>query len=417
MTACSIDAINTVDQFYCHQHSTLLLKLSFAHPWGNPDHENHVGSSAHFDCDGLGYVELEHTKAAFKELVAEFDKLRWYGRVNTDAFRKVIRKIRSSGLNEDHIALQVEGRLCRSDFATQARCLESSGNLHKVIALISRAQQNLPMRPPKAQDRFFILLAQVNPSIPALGFWHAVEDDDSLELGKLIDNICNGDLAFSRTEFLHVLFQCSILSPQHAWVDVLLSRAVAHNAVVVIESNLRNVIAKLCWSTGKFQQASPSGSAAALSLLNCMLDRLLARKLDLLYKQDHLGRIPLHYACEGNSPEVCETILKSMKAWENFDAGETKVAILLKDMQSRSPIHISVFGGHLEVTDTLIRFEAHNTRDKSTALRSCFGELLLFAIKSNFAEAVTRLLNFSEKCRLLRCLRTDASLPRGSVWQ
>lgn len=354
-----------------------------------------MGSTAHFDCDGLGYVELEHTKAAFKELVAEFDKLRWYGRVNTDAFRKIIRKIRSLGTNGDYIVLQVEGSLCRLDFATQAQCLGSSGNLHKVIALISRAQQNLPMEPPKAQERFFIRLAKVHSSIPALRFWHAVEDDDSLELGRLIDNTCKGDLAFSRTEFLYVLFQCSIPCSQHSWVDVLLSRAVAHDAVLVIEGSLRNVIAEFWWSTSKFQRANPSGSAAALSLLTCMLDRLLARKLDLLYKQDHLGRIPLHYACEGDSPEVCGTILKSMKAWEEFDAGETKAAILLKDMQSRSPIQISVFGGHLEVTDTLIRFQARNTRSNFAALRSCFGELLLFAIKSNFAEAVTRLLNFN----------------------
>jgi len=344
-----------------------------------------VGSIAHFDCDGLGNVELEHTKAAFKELVLEFDKLRWYGRVNTDAFQKIIRKVRSLGTNGDNIPLQVEGSLWKLDFATQAQCLGSLGNLHKAIALISRAQQNLLKEPPKAHDRFFIRLAKVNSAVPALRFWHAVEDDDSLEHGRLIDNTYKGELAFSRTEFLHVLFQCSLPCSQHSWVDVLLSRAVAHDAVIVIEVGLRNVIAEFGRSTSTFQQADPSGSAAALSLLTCMLDRLLARKLDLLYKQDHLGRIPLHYACEDDSPELCGTILKSMKAWEQFDAGETKAAILLKDIQSRSPIQISVFGGHLEVTDTLIRFEARNTRSNFTALRSCFGELLLFAIKSNFA--------------------------------
>lgn len=354
-----------------------------------------MGSTAYFDCDGLTYVELEYTKAAFKELVAEFDKLRWYGRVNTDAFRKIIHKIRSLCTNGDCIALQVEGSLCRLDFATQAQCLWSLSNLHKIIALISRSQQNLPMEWPKAHERFFIRLAKVNASIPALRLWHAVEDDDSLELGRLIDNTCKGDLAFSRTDFLHVLFQCAIPCFQHSWVDVLVSRTVAHDAVVVIEGSIRNVIAELRWSNSIYQQANPSGSAATLSLLTCMLDCLLARKVDLLYKKDHLGRIPLHYACEGDSPGLCRTILKSMKAWEQFDAGEIKAAILLKDMQSRSPLQISVFGGHLEVTDTLIRFEDHNTRSNFAALRSCFSELLLFAIKSNFAEAVTRLLTFN----------------------
>lgn len=197
------------------------------------------------------------------------------------------------------------------------------GSWHKVIALISGAQQNLPKEPSKAQESFCIRLVKVNPSIPALLFFRVVENDDSLELGRLIDNVCKGDLDFSRTEFLHVLFQCSIRCSYHSWVEVLISRAISQNAVVVIESCIRNVIAELCWS----KRANPSGYGTSLSLLTFMLDRLLARKLDLLYKQDHLGRIPLHYACECDLAEVCGIILKFMKAWEQFDAGDTKSAI------------------------------------------------------------------------------------------
>ena len=395
LAARCIDAFNTIDHFYYHQHKNLLVKVSFTRRGRHSDHDNPVEFSTHFDCDGLDHGDLEHRKAAFKDLAAEFDKLRWYGRVNTDAFRKIIRKIGSLGTNGDEIALGLEDSLSRLNFVTQAQCLGSLRSLHQVIAVISRAQQNLPKKPPKVQDRFCSRLTKVNSSIPALRFWHAVEDGDSLELGRLIDDTCNGDLAFSRAEFLHVLFQCSVPPSQHSWVDVWLSRAVTHDAVVVIEDNLRNVITDFCWSTSKFRQADPSGPAAALSLLNCMLDRLFAMKLNLLYKQDHLGRIPLHYACETDSPEACGTILESMKAWEQFDAEDGEVAILLKDRQSRSPIEISVFASHLEVTDTLIRYKPRNARNDSAALRSCFGELLLFAIKSTFAEAVTRLLKLN----------------------
>lgn len=87
-----------------------------------------------------------------------------------------------------------------------------------------------------------------------------------------------------------------------------------------------------------------------------------------------------------------------MKAWEQFDAGDTKPAILLKDMQSRSPIQIVVISGHLEVTETLIHFESCNNRSDLAALRpyfsAAFSELLLFEIKSNCTEAVAGLLNF-----------------------
>lgn len=332
------------------------------------------------------------------ELVAEFDNLRWYGRVNTDGFRKINCKIRSLGTNGIHIAVQVEKTLCELEFATQAQCSGVLGNLHKIIALIAGAQQNLPKEPSKVQDSFCIRLAKVNSSIPALPIFRVVENDDSLELGRLIDNICKGDLGFSRTEFLHVLFQCSIRCSYHSWVDVLISRAISQDAVVVIENCLRNVIAELCWSTSIAQQANPSGYGTSLSLLTYMLDRLLAKKVNLLYKQDHLGRIPLHYACECDLAEVCGIILKSMKAWEQFDAGDTESAILLKDMQSRSPIQISVLSGHLEVTKRLIHFEGRNNRSDLAALRPRFSavssELLLFAIKSNFTEAVACLLNF-----------------------
>ena len=357
-----------------------------------------MGFTGHFDSYGLDYAELQQQKAAFTELVAEFDKLRWYGRVNTDGFRKITRKIRSFGTKGVPIAVQVEKSLCSLEFSTQAQCLGVLGNLHKVIALITQAQQNLPEESLKVQDSFCIRLAKVNPSIPAPLLFRVVENDNIIELGRLIDDICKGDLGFSRTEFLHVLFQGLIRYSYHSWVDVLISRAISQDAVVVIESCIRKVIVELCWLTSKAQQANPSGYKTSLSLLTYILDRLLSRKLDLLYKQDHLGRIPLHYACECDLAEVCEIILKSMKAWEQFDAGDTKSAILLKDIQSRSPIQISVFSGHLEVTKTLIHFEGCNNCSDLTALCPCFStassELLLFAIKSNIIEAVEFLLDF-----------------------
>lgn len=316
LAALCMSALDIVDQFYCDNYSTLLLKLSFKSRLRDPNYNIHAGFTGHFDSYGFDYIELQHHKAAFTELVAEFDKLRWYSRVNTDGFRKIIHKIRSLGTNGVHIAIQVKETLCRLEFETQAQCLGVLGNLHKVIALITRAQQNIPKEPSKVQDSFRIRLAKVNSSIPTLLFFCVVENDDSLELGRLIDNTCKGDLGFSRTEFLYVLFQCSIQCSYHLWVDVLISHAISQDAVIVIESCLRNIIAELCWSASKAQQANPFGYGTSLSLLTYMLDHLLARKLDFLYKQDHLKRILLHYAYECDLAEVYRVILKSMKAWE-----------------------------------------------------------------------------------------------------
>ena len=382
-----VGALETIDKFYCANNTTLLVKLSSQFRLRDPYYDVHAGFTDHFDGYGLDYVELQHQKAAFMELVADFDKLRWYGRVNNDGFRKIIHKIRSLRTYGAHIADRVETILCRLEFANQTQCLRVLRHLNKVIALITQAQEKLPKERSKVQDSFLIRLAKVNPSIPALPFFRVIENDDSLELGKLFDNIYKGDLGFSRTEFLHVLFQCSIRCTYHSWVDVLISRAISQDAVVVIESSLRNLIAELCWSNGK-----PS-----LSLLTYTLDRLLAWKLDLLYKQDSLGRIPLHYACECGLAEVCGIILRSMKAWEHFHAGDTESAILLKDKQSRSPIQLSVLGGHVEVTKALLHFDDCNNCSDLAALRPSFSaalsELLLYAIKADCTESVAGLLN------------------------
>ena len=179
-------------------------------------------------------------------------------------------------------------------------------------------------------------------------------------------------------------------------MDILISHAISLGTVAVIEKCVRYVIDELYCSTGKPQKTNPSGYTTSLSLSIYMLDSLLARRLDVLHKVDSLGRIPLHYACECDLPEVYRIILRSMKAWEKLGAGNTKLAIFLKDIQSRSPIAISVLSGHLEVAKMLISFEGPKDSGDLAALHpplsAAFSELLLFAIKSDFIEAAVCLL-------------------------
>jgi len=159
-------------------------------------HNKHAGFKDYFDRYGLNEVDLKHQRAAFMELVAEFDKLRWYGRVNTDGFRKIVYKIRSLGTNGVHNAAQVEETLCRLEFATQGQGLGPLMILNKGIALITRTQQNLPKVPLQFQDSFCIQLAKFNSSIPARLFCRVVENDDSLELGKADRQHLQGRLGF-----------------------------------------------------------------------------------------------------------------------------------------------------------------------------------------------------------------------------
>lgn len=86
-----------------------------------------------------------------------------------------------------------------------------------------------------------------------------------------------------------------------------------------------------------------------------------------------------------------------MNDWEKLSAGDVCSAVLLKGMQSRSPIHITVLHGHLEVLQTLIHFQNSKTRNGRAAIHPGFSaassELLLLAIRSLSIESAACLLD------------------------
>lgn len=390
-----IKAVDSVEHFYHKAYTILLLKLPRRTRYQGPHHVTDLDLTGLFSLDELDHVELHHHKAAIVELVAEVDKLRWYGRVNTDALRKIIRRIDSLNAGGSNIATQVEDHLCKSEFATQTQCLRILESLNKALTYIAR--QEIPKKPTSIQQFFCTRIAKVDPSISALPIFLAIESDNSLELGKLIDAVSKGDLNFPRLQFLHVLFESSIQCfSKSSWVDVLISRAISLDAVLVIENCLRDAVIKLGRGLSRRRQTIPSDHELSLFLLTYILERLLAIRLNILYGQDYLGRIPLHYACEYGLADVCEIFLESMKAWDLSGAGGSKPSILLQDMQSRSPLQLSVLGGHPEVTRLLIKFLGHDYGNHNKTFVSRFriaaGELLLFAVRSNSSEALTSLL-------------------------
>ena len=55
-----VDALDTIDQFYCNNYITLLMKLSFKSRLRDPYNDIHAEFTGHFDSYGLDYVELQH---------------------------------------------------------------------------------------------------------------------------------------------------------------------------------------------------------------------------------------------------------------------------------------------------------------------------------------------------------------------
>ncbi|CZT47713.1 uncharacterized protein RSE6_08307 [Rhynchosporium secalis] len=136
-------AIDSVERFSRNNYMILLLKLPPEARDRFQHYDAHLSYAAYFGLHESYHVELQHLKVTLSNLVADFDKLRWYGCVNTDAFRKIARKLSTLGNDGSHIASLIEHSLCKSAFASQARCLRILDDLNKSVTFITRLQQEM----------------------------------------------------------------------------------------------------------------------------------------------------------------------------------------------------------------------------------------------------------------------------------
>lgn len=265
---CCTKSIESIKHFYHNAYTILLLKSPRRTRYQDSNHDTDLNVTELFNLHELDHIELHYHKAAIVlELVAEVDKLRWYCRVNTDEFRKIIPRIDSRNADGSNIAAQIEDHLCKSAFATQAQCLKALENIYKVPTYTKRSRHEIPKNPSSIQQIFCTRIAKVDPSISVLEIFRAIESDNSLELGKLIDAVCERDLYFTLLQFLHVLFECSVQCfSKSSLVDVLISHAISLDAVLAIENCLRDFVIKLGHELSRRQQMTPSDYKLSLSL-------------------------------------------------------------------------------------------------------------------------------------------------------
>ncbi|KAJ8058275.1 hypothetical protein OCU04_012469 [Sclerotinia nivalis] len=86
-----------------------------------------------------------------------------------------------------------------------------------------------------------------------------------------------------------------------------------------------------------------------------------------------------------------------MRLWYQLDTKKIRAAVFSTDLNSHSPLYLSIVKGHLEVTKVLLHICGNDHNDNSTAFSSClktaFNEPLLFAVRSNLTEALILLLD------------------------
>jgi glycerophosphodiester phosphodiesterase len=133
----------------------------------------------------------------------------------------------------------------------------------------------------------------------------------------------------------------------------------------------------------------------SVQLLAYLLDKLHKEQRNALQARDSYGRFPLHYAAQYGFVVICQTVIKHMQEWGQFDVADGIDSPYWQDVEGYAPLHLSVMGGHPLTTKTLL--EAENWRGLSNeklAHRKAIsqsGAALALATRSNFV-AIVKLL-------------------------
>ena len=132
-------------------------------------------------------------------------------------------------------------------------------------------------------------------------------------------------------------------------------------------------------------------------LLSEILDQLSEKQRLGLKARDNSGRTPLHYAAQYGFVSVVELILSRMQAWGQLESSGGPSAPFWLDEEGCSPLHLSVIGGHVRTTRTLLEAQGRtNKHDSMSCAKKDFdksGEVLAIATKSNFVDIVRTLVD------------------------
>ncbi|KAL8958301.1 MAG: hypothetical protein Q9193_004615, partial [Seirophora villosa] len=111
--------------------------------------------------------------------------------------------------------------------------------------------------------------------------------------------------------------------------------------------------------------------------------RLDESLIDSLKAADGLGRLPIHYAAESGLLHLCRFFLQP----EGGDFFEHAAGVVLtQDFEGNTPLHLSIIGGHVEVTEYLVKAihdGAENGHPELNEWPDTLGSMLYLAARSN----------------------------------
>lgn len=147
-----------------------------------------------------------------------------------------------------------------------------------------------------------------------------------------------------------------------------------------------------CTTTEQESTKLLSANDESVRLLTFLLDNLHPNQRSSLASHDSYGRLPLHYAAQYGFVVICQTVIKHMQEWDQFDVSHGIDSPEWQDLEGYAPLHLSVIGGHPITTKTLL--DAEKWRGESREMINArkhvqkSGAVLSLATKSNEFEIV-----------------------------
>jgi glycerophosphodiester phosphodiesterase len=394
--------INKVSEFYDEIYNALTRKAKTRYRGLLLDYSAPVLNPA-----GLDHCELEHNLVTFVEFRQDLEKLRWFGRVNVDGFRKLLRKLGTRSVGHDPSIKDIAVRLGKLQFATQGQCLVDMEKLDGHI----RSLDSVRTRQNSREELFYQRISHISSLLPSAALlYQAIAADDDAVLVDQLDNSREPGSVSSLSATIPFLLQLSIRLKSSSCVSAILARLGRGDSPTdseVISDGIHNIILEL--GRAKAARHLPAENplakttfeyTATISLLRFILERLPANHRPVLRLQDSVERLPLHYACEYGLAEVCQILLGYMKMWGQICVGTSESPVLVPDAESHTPLHLAVMGGHVDATAILI--ESHKKscdRDDpahhghALSFTTTSSELLIIAAKSESSEMVQLLLS------------------------
>ncbi|CAG8948986.1 hypothetical protein HYFRA_00002114 [Hymenoscyphus fraxineus] len=353
--------------------------------------------------DQYGWTSLQHATlhrvepfeatdilAAYLELLVDLKKLRWFGKVNRDGYRCLLRKL------ERFSAFPADFDLTRFHFADQTRILRDIEQVNDSIQYLHRlALKFRASGLPLFSVEHLAHRLNVSPSI-LTNLQGAIENDDPLEFDTILLTLTSNSTLEEVRSLQGALLQLSITKSSKNCVRRLLHRIRngttedGHNTlhrIIVLRGRKRDM------HRNKYQLEAPQGPPVSNTEIKCtssimafLLDTLEPHQRDLLLEKDKFGRIPLHYAAQYSLEDDFVTIIEHMQDWGLLSYTSSFLHNQLEDIERHTPLSLAVLNGSLTIVKSILKIHA-----SSSIATTAMSKMIHIAATSGFME-ITRLL-------------------------